>query len=169
MTSKVDWRNCNRQSIMRIRGSQLILNALRLLLATRQTASLRKDEALDATTVNLLLRSYLAQHQYDQADRILARTSFVTSGSQTQVVRYYFYAGRLRAVQLNYSEAVEFLQGAIRRAPKDDIAPGFVQIVQPPNLSAYSALKLYRYTNTISSLSSSLASFPIEQCSGGRS
>lgn len=101
----------------------------RLLLATRQTAALRKDETLEVTVINLLLRSYLSQNQYDQADRLIAKTQFQGQVNQAQSVRWLFYAGRLRAIQLNYSKAKDYFQTAIRRAPKDEVAPGFVQAV----------------------------------------
>nr|WRH23619.1 Fructose-1-6-bisphosphatase [Naematelia aurantialba] len=100
-----------------------------LLLATRQTASLRKDETLEATVLNLLIRSYLAQHQYEQADRLVARVTFPTNVNQAQSVRYMFYLARLRAVQLNYASASTLLNNSIRRAPKDEVAPGFVQLL----------------------------------------
>ena len=80
--------------------------------------------------MNLLLRSYLAQHQYDQADKLIARSVFPSGANQAQTVRWLFYPGRLRAVQLNYAESRDYLQTAIRRAPKDEVAPGFVQIVK---------------------------------------
>lgn len=36
-------------------------------------------------------------------------------------------AGRIRAIQLNYTEAHTNLQQAIRRAPEAKVAPGFLQ------------------------------------------
>ncbi|OCF40348.1 26S proteasome regulatory subunit N3 [Kwoniella heveanensis CBS 569] len=98
-------------------------------LAVRQTASLRKDETLEVTVINLLLRSYLASQQYDQADKLIAKSTFLGAANQAQTVRWLFYAGRLRAIQLNYSQARSYLQTAIRRAPKDEVAPGFVQLI----------------------------------------
>ncbi|OCF36915.1 26S proteasome regulatory subunit N3 [Kwoniella heveanensis BCC8398] len=98
-------------------------------LAVRQTASLRKDETLEVTIINLLLRSYLASQQYDQADKLIAKSTFLGAANQAQTVRWLFYAGRLRAIQLNYSQARSYLQTAIRRAPKDEVAPGFVQLI----------------------------------------
>ncbi|WRT66189.1 uncharacterized protein IL334_003142 [Kwoniella shivajii] len=98
-------------------------------LAIRQTASLRKDETLEVTVINLLLRSYLASQQYDQADKLIAKTTFLGAANQAQTVRWLFYAGRLRAIQLNYGQARSYLQTAIRRAPKDEVAPGFVQLI----------------------------------------
>ncbi|WVR07220.1 hypothetical protein IAU60_004261 [Kwoniella sp. DSM 27419] len=99
------------------------------LLAVRQTASLRKDETLEVTVINLLLRSYLAAQQYDQADKLIAKSTFLGAANQAQTVRWLFYAGRLRAIQLNYAQARSYLQTAIRRAPKDEVAPGFVQLI----------------------------------------
>lgn len=98
----------------------------------RQTAKLRKDEVLEITVVNLLLRSYLQSNLYDQADKLLSKIEMPTSSSSAQTARWLFYVARLRAVQLNYAGAADLLLTAIRRAPKDDVAPGFVQIVSFP-------------------------------------
>ncbi|WWC61685.1 uncharacterized protein I303_104270 [Kwoniella dejecticola CBS 10117] len=97
--------------------------------AIRQTASLRKDETLEVTVINLLLRSYLAFQQYDQADKLIARTIYQGAANQAQTVRWLFYAGRLRAIQLNYTQAKNYLESAIRRAPNDEVAPGYVQLI----------------------------------------
>nr|ODN97792.1 26S proteasome regulatory subunit N3 [Cryptococcus depauperatus CBS 7855] len=99
------------------------------LLSVRQTASLRKDEVLEVTVLNLLLRSYLAAQQYEQAEKLVSKAQFHGAANQAQTARWLFYTGRLRAIQLNYSEARNYLQTAIRRAPKDEVAPGFVQLV----------------------------------------
>lgn len=95
----------------------------------RQTAKLRKDEVLEITVINLLLRSYLQSNLYDQADKLLSKIETPPSSNSAQTARWLFYVARLRAVQLNYAEAADHLLTAIRRAPKDEVAPGFVQIV----------------------------------------
>ncbi|KAL7421790.1 26S proteasome non-ATPase regulatory subunit [Cryptotrichosporon argae] len=99
------------------------------LLAARQTAKLRKDEALEIMTLNLLLRSYLQSNLFDQADKLLSKIETPSSSNSAQTARWLFYVARLRAVQLNYAGAADLLLTAIRRAPKDEVAPGFVQIV----------------------------------------
>jgi 26S proteasome regulatory subunit N3 len=99
------------------------------LLAVRQTAKLRKDEVLEITVVNLLLRSYLQSNLYDQADKLLSKIETPPTSNSAQTARWLFYVARLRAVQLNYAAAADHLLTAIRRAPKDEVAPGFVQIV----------------------------------------
>lgn len=65
---------------------------------------------------------------YDQADRLVARAGFPdeTAGNG-QLARWGYYVGRIRAIQLNYSEANSNLQQAVRRAPEAKVAPGFLQ------------------------------------------
>lgn len=90
------------------------------LLSLQRTASLRHDTETEATIINLLLRSYIVEaNLYDQADKLVARAPFPrSSASNPQVARYDYYVGRIRAVQLNYTEAHVHLQQAIRRAPQ---------------------------------------------------
>lgn len=93
------------------------------LLALQRTSSLRHDAETNATVQNVLLRMYLvAERLYDQADKLVARAPFPRAkASNPQVARYDYYVGRLRAVQLNYSEAHAHLQQAIRRAPQQGL------------------------------------------------
>lgn len=90
------------------------------LLALQRTASLRHDTETEATIINLLLRSYIVEaNLYDQADKLVARAPFPRySASNPQVARYDYYVGRIRAVQLDYTQAHVHLQQAIRRAPQ---------------------------------------------------
>jgi len=90
------------------------------LLALHRTAALRHDVETNATIQNLLLRSYIVESNlYDQADKLVARAPFPRSqASNGQIARYEYYVGRIRAVQLNYTEAHTHLQQAIRRAPQ---------------------------------------------------
>ncbi|KAL4401658.1 26S proteasome non-ATPase regulatory subunit [Malassezia pachydermatis] len=100
------------------------LSALRdTLLALQRTSSLRHDAETNATVLNLLLRMYMVEgNLYDQADKLVARAPFPrTKASNPQVARYDYYVGRIRAVQLNYSEAHAHLQQAIRRAPQQGL------------------------------------------------
>ncbi len=90
------------------------------LLAQHRTASLRHDAETTATLINLLLRTYLVESNlYDQADKLVARAPFPRAqASNGQTARFDYYVGRIRAVQLNYTEAHSHLQQAIRRAPQ---------------------------------------------------
>ncbi|KAE8212744.1 hypothetical protein CF327_g3644 [Tilletia walkeri] len=92
------------------------------LLSLHRTASLRHDVEVEATLLNLLLRSYIVSSNpplFDQADKLVARAPFPkSSATNSQIARYEYYVGRIRAVQLNYSEAHANFQQAIRRAPQ---------------------------------------------------
>lgn len=116
-------------------GFRIVLNSRpchprdRLLLAAHSTASLRNDEDVQATLLNALLRNYFNSGAYDQADKLLSKTTFPESAGNPQLARYLFYLGRIRAIQLNYTEAHTHLQHAIRRAPSETVAPGFMQTV----------------------------------------
>jgi 26S proteasome regulatory subunit N3 len=79
--------------------------------------------------VNRLLRSYIHYNLYDQADKLVSKTEFPASAGNTQFARYHYYLGRIKAVQLDYTEAHTNLQQAIRRAPPPKTAPGFYQAV----------------------------------------
>ncbi|KDQ13346.1 hypothetical protein BOTBODRAFT_45289 [Botryobasidium botryosum FD-172 SS1] len=100
-----------------------------LLLAAQRTASLRRDDDCQATLINLLLSNYLSANLYSQADKLVSKTTFPTSAGNTQLARYLYYLGRIRAVQLSYTEAHTHLQQAIRRASPARTAPGFWQTV----------------------------------------
>jgi len=98
-----------------------------LLLAAQRTASLRRDDDTLAAVINLLLRNYLHYHLYSQADKLVAKVPFPETANNSQLARYLYYVGRIRAVQLSYTEAHGHLQQAIRRAPTPTTAPGFYQ------------------------------------------
>ncbi|KAJ3746743.1 PCI domain-containing protein [Lentinula detonsa] len=100
-----------------------------LFLAAQRTAALRHDDDTQASLINRLLRSYLAYSLYDQADKLVSKTTFPVSAGNPQFARYHYYLGRIKAVQLNYSDAHTNLQQAIRRAPPATLAPGFYQAV----------------------------------------
>jgi 26S proteasome regulatory subunit N3 len=98
-----------------------------LLLAAQRTASLRRDDDTLAAVINLLLRNYLHYNLYSQADKLVAKVPFPETAGNAQLARYLYYVGRIRAVQLSYTEAHGHLQQAIRRAPAPTTAPGFYQ------------------------------------------
>jgi 26S proteasome regulatory subunit N3 len=107
----------------------ITVSLISLFLAAQRTASLRHDDEAQAALINCLLRSYISYNLYDQADKLVSKTTFPASASNAQFARYHYYLGRIRAVQLNYTEAHTNLQQAIRRAPPAKTAPGFYQAV----------------------------------------
>jgi 26S proteasome regulatory subunit N3 len=97
------------------------------LLAALRTAVLRKDIDTQATVIVLLLRNYLATSHITQADLLVSHTKFPENASNNQVARYLYYLGRIRAIQLRYTEAHEHLTAATRKAPSSPSAAGFSQ------------------------------------------
>jgi 26S proteasome regulatory subunit N3 len=88
------------------------------LLAAHRSAALRHDEELQAVLLNVLAASYLAARQYEQAAKLLAQAPFPEAGaSPAHAARHLYYLGRIKAIELDYSEAYRCLQQALRRAP----------------------------------------------------
>ncbi|KAG2117319.1 PCI domain-containing protein [Suillus discolor] len=106
-----------------------LADARPMFLAAQRTASLRHDDDTQASLINRLLRGYLHYNLYDQADKLVSKTTFPASASNPQYARYHYCLGRIKAVQLNYTAAHTNLQQAIRRAPAAKTAPGFYQVV----------------------------------------
>ncbi|TPX37409.1 hypothetical protein SmJEL517_g00465 [Synchytrium microbalum] len=100
-----------------------------LLLAAHRTATLRHDPDTQATVLNLLLRSYLSANLYDQADKLISKAVFPETAPNNQHARFLYYQGRIKAIQLDYTEANRSLQQAIRKAPQTSAAAGFQQAV----------------------------------------
>jgi len=95
------------------------------LLAYHRTASLRHNDEGQATLLNLLLRNYLEYNLYDQADKLISKTTFREEVVSTnQHARYLYYQGKIKSIQLDYTEAYRCLLGAIRKAPANS-ARGF--------------------------------------------
>jgi len=99
------------------------------LLAAYRTATLRHEPITQAVVLNLLLRNYLAYNLYDQADKLVSKIKEFKEPSSNQFARYLYYTGRIKAVQLDYTEAYSCLSQAIRKAPQYS-ALGFRIIVQ---------------------------------------
>ncbi|GFN94742.1 26S proteasome non-ATPase regulatory subunit 3-like [Plakobranchus ocellatus] len=106
------------------------LEAIRVFLHARlRTATLHCDHEGQATLVNLLLRNYLHYSLFEQADKLVSKSTFPESASNNEWARFLFYLGRIKAAQLEYSEAHKHLLQAMRKAPQHS-AVGFKQTVQ---------------------------------------
>ncbi|KAJ7449661.1 diphenol oxidase-A2 [Mycena latifolia] len=109
----------NRRSMDPIAAKELgaeLADARPLFLAAQRTASLRHDDETHASLINRLLRSYLHSSLYDQADKLVSKTTFPPTASNAQHTRYHYHLGRIKAQ-------------AIRRAPAAVRPPGFFQAV----------------------------------------
>lgn len=95
------------------------------LLQALRSAVLRKDQETQAATIVLLLRNYISTADITQADLLVAHNQFPPAASNNQVARYLYYVGRIRAIQLSYSEAHAHLTSATRKAPSSGPTTGF--------------------------------------------
>ena len=77
----------------------------------------RRDGLGQETYLNLLLRNYLHYSEYEQAEKLRSKAQTPASRSNPQQCRHLYYLGRIRAVQLEYSEAKACLTQAHRKAP----------------------------------------------------
>ncbi|KAF5727802.1 26S proteasome non-ATPase regulatory subunit 3 [Tripterygium wilfordii] len=87
------------------------------LLALHRIATLRQDELGQETLLNLLLRNYLHYNLYDQAEKLRSKAPRFEAHSNQQFCRYLFYLGKIRTIQLEYTDAKESLLQAARKAP----------------------------------------------------
>ncbi|KAK4574086.1 26S proteasome non-ATPase regulatory subunit [Recurvomyces mirabilis] len=97
------------------------------LLAALRSAVIRKDAETQAAATVLLLRNYISTADITQADLLVAQTQFPTSAANNQVCRYLYYLGRIRAIQLAYTDAHDHLESATRKSPTTGPAVGFYQ------------------------------------------
>jgi 26S proteasome regulatory subunit N3 len=97
------------------------------LLAALRTAVLRKDIDTQSSVIVILLRNYLSTSHISQADLLVSHTQFPENAANNQVARFLYYLGRIRAIQLRYTEAHEHLTAATRKAPSSACALGFSQ------------------------------------------
>ncbi|KAA3465528.1 putative 26S proteasome non-ATPase regulatory subunit 3 [Gossypium australe] len=112
---------CSSASISRLKNLNrrtLDVLAARLnLLALHRIATLRHDELGQETLLNLLLRNYLHYNLYDQAEKLRSKAPRFEAHSNQQFCRYLFYLGKIRTIQLEYTDAKECLLQAARKAP----------------------------------------------------
>lgn len=103
------------------------LHEIRTILHGRlRTATLRHDSEGQAQLLNLLLRNYIHYSLYEQAEKLISKTTFPETANNNDSARYLFYLGKIKATQLEYSEAFQNLNQAIRKAPQST-AIGFKQ------------------------------------------
>lgn len=99
----------------------------RMQLSAHRTATLRHDVETQATLLNLLLRNYFFHNLYDQADKLVSKSTFPEKAGNNQAARYAYYLGRIKALQLDYTSAHTYLTQAIRKAPQNNVTAGFQQ------------------------------------------
>uniref|UniRef100_A0A915E3K4 PCI domain-containing protein n=1 Tax=Ditylenchus dipsaci TaxID=166011 RepID=A0A915E3K4_9BILA len=92
-------------------------------------ATLRNQCNTQATLIVCILRSYLIMKNFSAAAKFVEKVSFPEAAHNNDVARFYYYQGRIKALQLDYPSAAQFFQLSLRKAPQDS-AIGFKQNVQ---------------------------------------
>lgn len=100
-----------------------------ILHARLRTATLRNDFVGQSVVLNCLLRNYLHYSLYDQADKLLKKSTYPECASNNEWARFLYYLGRIKSAKLEYSVAHKHLVQALRKAPQSS-AIGFRQTVQ---------------------------------------
>lgn len=95
-------------------------------LAWYRTACLQHNEPAMAALINLLLQNYISENLYTQADKFSRRTKFPSSAAPSEMARNFYYNGRIKLVQLQYSDALTNFEQAFQKAPNRG-AVGFIQ------------------------------------------
>lgn len=96
------------------------------LFALYRTSVLRHNTEGQVCLLNLLLRNFLAYNLYDQASQLVSNVEFKEAqAASNEVARHYYYQGRIMSIDPEkYSQAYEYLQQALRKAPSQG-ARGF--------------------------------------------
>jgi len=88
-----------------------------VLINAHRIACLHLDIDTQSTLLNLLLRSLLASHQIEQAQKLLSNSTFPETASNNQTCRYLYYSGRIQALRLEYTTSYSNLSTCLRKAP----------------------------------------------------
>merc|ERR1712142_179930 len=99
------------------------------LHARLRTSTLRHDDEGTAVLTNLLLRNYTSYSLFDQADKLVKKSTFPTTANNNEMARFLYYTGKIKALQLEYSEPYKSLVQSLRKAPQVS-GLGFRQCVQ---------------------------------------
>mmetsp|Transcript_26483 Transcript_26483/g.30318 ORF Transcript_26483/g.30318 Transcript_26483/m.30318 type:complete len:513 (-) Transcript_26483:37-1575(-) len=100
----------NPQMAMSLRGDMIKSHSL---------ASLRRDVDSQATLLNLMMHDLLNVSQVEQAQKLLANSTFPDSASNNQFCRYLYHSGRIQSLRLEYTSAFSNLSQCLRKAPNN--------------------------------------------------
>lgn len=88
------------------------------LVRAHRNACLRRDVDTQATTLNLLLRGFLADRETEQAQKLLTNATFPSmEASNNALCRYLYYSGHVQALRLEYTQSYSNLSTCLRKAP----------------------------------------------------
>lgn len=92
-------------------------------------ACLRHDTYSQCSLINIILRIMLLKRRTESAHQFASKIEFPNTTAYHELARYHYYLGRINAVQLNYSDSMDNLTQAQRKAP-ENTGIGFKLAVQ---------------------------------------
>jgi 26S proteasome regulatory subunit N3 len=102
-------------------GLDQLANIRGFLHARLKHATLHNDFEGQGVLINCLLRNYLHYNLYDHANKLVLKETFPEQVSNSEWARYLYYLGRIKAIQLDYSEAHKHLVQSLRKAPSSAV------------------------------------------------
>jgi len=87
------------------------------LARAHRLACIRRDVDCQATILNLMLRSLLAENRVERAQKLISNSTFPERAMNNQLCRYLYYSGRTQALRLEYTMAFSNLSQALRKCP----------------------------------------------------
>ena len=102
-------------------GMDQLANIRGFLHARLKHATLHNDFEGQGVLINCLLRNYLHYNLYDHANKLVLKETFPEQVSNSEWARYLYYLGRIKAIQLDYSESHKHLVQSLRKAPSSAI------------------------------------------------
>jgi len=107
-----------------------VLNRLcevrQLYMKRLRTGALHGEVESESVLLNLLLRNFLHYNLFEQAEKLISKSSFPEQANNNEWARFLYYTGRIKAIQLEYSDAQKTITNALRKAPQIS-AVGFRQ------------------------------------------
>jgi len=83
-----------------------------------RTTSLHGEIESESVLMNILLRNYIYNNLLDQAEKLVSKSQFPENANNNEWARYLYYTGRIKAIQLEYSDAQKTITTALRKAPQ---------------------------------------------------
>ena len=70
-----------------------------------RTTALHGEFESESVLLNLMLRNFLHYNLFEQAEKLISKSSFPEQANNNEWARYLYYTGRIKAIQLEYSDA----------------------------------------------------------------
>ena len=84
-----------------------------------QRACLQQNSASQSVLIVLILQCYISANLYSLAHKFVQKAEFWDGAESQYFARYHYYRGCIECVELNYSNALYYMEQAIRRAPQN--------------------------------------------------